>query len=41
MNELRIFEGKEVEVLEIEGNALFNPRHVGECLELSEDAIRK
>lgn len=40
MNELMIFEGHEVEIFEIEGQVLFNPYHVGECLELSESAVR-
>lgn len=40
MNELMIFEGHEVEIFEIEGKVLFNPYHVGECLELSESAVR-
>lgn len=41
MNELMIFEGHEVEVFELNGQALFNPYHVGECLELGNDAVRK
>lgn len=42
MNELLfIFEGKEVEVINFNGQALFNPRHIGECLELTESAVRK
>lgn len=41
MNDLMIFEGHEVEVLELNGQALFNPYHVGECLELGNDAVRK
>lgn len=40
MNELMIFEGHEVEVFEMDGEVLFNPYHVGECLELSESAVR-
>lgn len=40
MNELMIFEGHEVEVFELNGNVLFNPYHVGVCLELSESAVR-
>lgn len=40
MNNLMIFENKEVEVFEFEGNVLFNPRHVGECLELTDSAVR-
>lgn len=41
MNELMIFEGHEVEVLELAGQVLFNPYHVGECLELGNEAVRK
>ena len=40
MNNLMIFEGHEVEVFELDGQALFNPYHVGECLELGESAVR-
>lgn len=41
MNNLMIFEGKEVEVFEFEGKVLFNPRHVGSCLELNGKAIQR
>ncbi len=40
MGDLMIFEGHEVEVFELNGTALFNPYHVGECLELSDSAVR-
>lgn len=40
MQELMIFEGHEVEVFELNGQALFNPYHVGECLELGDSAVR-
>lgn len=40
MNELKIFEGHEVEVFELNGQVLFNPYHVGECLELGESSVR-
>lgn len=40
MNNLMIFEGKEVEVFEFEGKVLFNPKHIAKCLELSESATR-
>lgn len=40
MNDLKIFEGHEVEVFELNGTVLFNPYHVGECLELSDSAVR-
>lgn len=36
MNELMIFEGHEVEVFEFEGQVLFNPKHVAECLEIAD-----
>ena len=35
------FENKEVEVFELGGQVLFNPRHVGECLNLTDSAVRK
>ena len=41
MNNLMIFEGHEVEAFELKGQVLFNPYHVGECLELNGDAVRK
>lgn len=31
-----IFEGHQVEVFEFEGQVLFNPYHVAECLEIAE-----
>ena len=40
MNNLMIFENRNVEVFELDGQVLFNPRHVGECLELGESAVR-
>lgn len=40
MNNLMIFEGKEVEVFEFNGQVLFNPYHCGECLNLGESAVR-
>lgn len=36
MDNLMIFEGHEVEVLEVEGQVLFNPKHVAECLEIAD-----
>lgn len=41
MNNLMIFEGHEVEVFEVDGVVLFNPYHVGECLEISPEGVRK
>ena len=34
MNNLMIFENKQVEVFEWEGQILFNPKHVAECLDI-------
>ncbi len=36
-----IFEGNEVEVFEFEGRVLFSPYHVGNCLGITESAVRK
>lgn len=41
MHDLMIFEGHEVEAFKFNGAVLFNPYHVGECLELSGEAVRK
>lgn len=41
MNNLMVFEGHNVEVFEWEGKVLFNPYNVGECLELTDSAVRK
>lgn len=35
-----VFEGNEVEVFEFERKVLFNPYHVGNCLELGDSAVR-
>lgn len=40
MNNLMSFEGHEVEVFELNGQALFNPKHLGKCLELTDSAVR-
>nr|DAQ80578.1 MAG TPA: repressor domain protein [Inoviridae sp.] len=40
MNNLMIFEKKQVEVFEWNGRVLFNPYHCGNCLELSESSVR-
>ena len=40
MNNLMIFENKQVEIFEFNGQVLFNPYHCGECLELGESAVR-
>ena len=34
------FENKEVEVFEFEGKVLFNPKHVAECLDITDSAVR-
>ncbi|MBZ4494458.1 hypothetical protein M1I50_09695 [Clostridioides difficile] len=34
MNDLMMFEGKEVEIFELDGKILFNPKHVAKCLGL-------
>lgn len=36
MNNLMIFENHEVEVFELDGQVLFNPYHVGECLGIAD-----
>ena len=40
-NTIQIFQGHEVEVFELNGVVLFNPYHVGMCLELNGEAVRK
>lgn len=40
MNELMIFEGHEVEVFELNGEVLFNPYHVGKCLEMASGTVK-
>lgn len=40
MNNLMIFENKEVEVLELNGQVLFNPHHVGACLGIKPNSVR-
>lgn len=40
MNELKIFEGHEVEVFELNGQVLFNPYHVGACLDIGESGVK-
>lgn len=40
MNNLMIFENKEVEVFEFKGQVLFNPKHVGECLNIKDTTVR-
>ena len=39
-NNLMIFEGHDVEVFELNGQVLFNPYHVGECLEIGENGVK-
>lgn len=40
MNELMIFEGHEVEILELNEQVLFNPYHVGECLNMAPGTVK-
>lgn len=40
MQELMIFEGNQVEIFDLKGQVLFNPYHVGKCLELGDSAVR-
>lgn len=40
MQELMIFEGHEVEVFELNGQILFNPYHVGECLDMAAGTVK-
>lgn len=39
-SQLMVFEGHEVEVFEMDGKVLFNPYHVGECLEMGENGVK-
>lgn len=41
MNELMIFENHTVEVFELNGLILFNPYHVGECLDIDNITVRR
>ena len=41
MNVPMIFENHEVEIIEVNGQILFNPRHVGACLEIEEVTVRR
>lgn len=41
MENLLLFKNHQVEVFELNGKVLFNPYHVGDCLELSDEAVRK
>lgn len=41
MDNVRIFEGNEVEVFELNEQIIFNPRDVGKCLEISTNGVRK
>lgn len=40
MNELMIFENQEVEVFELNGKVLFNPYHVGKCLDMADGTVK-
>ena len=39
-NALMVFEGNEVEVFELNGKILFNPRHVAPCLDMTDSTLR-
>ena len=41
MNVPMMFENHEVEIIEVNGQVLFNPRHVGACLEIEEVTVRR
>lgn len=41
MNNLMKFENNDVEVFEFNGKVLFNPYHVGKCLELADSTVRR
>lgn len=41
MNNLMIFEERQVEVFEFEGRVLFNPYHVGDCLDIDGVTVRR
>lgn len=40
MDNMMIFEGNNVEVFELNGQVLFNPRDVGKCLDMGDSTIR-
>lgn len=40
-NDLMIYKGKNVEIFELNGQVLFNPYDVGECLALSDVTVRR
>ena len=40
MQNLMVFEGHDVEVFELNGQVLFNPYHVGACLEIGENGVK-
>ena len=39
--EMMVFENHKVEVFELNGQVLFNPRHVAACLDISESTLRE
>lgn len=41
MNNVMIFENHEVEVFEFNGEVLFNPYHVGRCLDIDDVTVRR
>ena len=40
-NQLMVFEGQDVEVFELKGDVLFNPYHVGACLDIADSTLRE
>ena len=40
MDNIMIFENKQVEVFELNGQVLFNPYDVGNCLDLTDSSVR-
>ena len=38
--EIKVFEGHEVKVFELNGQVLFNPYHVGECLDMASGTVK-
>lgn len=41
MNEIKVFEGKEIEVIELDSVVLFNAKNVGEILDMSDVTVRR
>lgn len=41
MNNIMLFEQHQVEILNLNGQALFNPYHVGKCLDIDDVTVRR